>query len=64
MLIDAENVRDAYDRAKGIMKDSGTGYVIPSITYTKFADVFRTSDFGAAPEGFVPVDSAETNIEA
>lgn len=64
MLIDAENVRDAYDRAKGIMKDSGTGYVIPSITYTKFADVFRTSDFGLVPEGFVPVDSAETNIEA
>ncbi len=50
MLIDAENVRDAYDRTKGIMKDSGTGYVIPSITYTKFADVFRMSDFDVAEE--------------
>jgi hypothetical protein len=46
------------------MKDSGTGYVIPSVTYTKFADVFRASDFGIAPEGFVPVDKTETTVEA
>ncbi len=64
MLIDAENVRDAYDRAKGIMKDSGTGYVIPSVVYTKFADVFRAADFDIAPEGFVPVESVEETQES
>ncbi len=64
MLLSAENVRDAYDRAKGIMKDSGTGYVIPSITYTKFADVYRSSDLSIAPEGFSPVEEVEDNYQA
>lgn len=62
MLLNAENVRDAYDKAKGIMKDSGTGYVIPSITYTKFADVYRASDLSIAPEGYVPVEEIDSSV--
>ncbi|MFK7757650.1 MAG: DUF4494 domain-containing protein [Flavobacteriales bacterium] len=64
MLLSAENVRDAYDRTKGIMKDSGTGYVIPSITYTKFEDVFHSADLNLAPEGFVPVSQAGEAFQA
>jgi len=56
MLVSAENLRDAYDRTKTIMKDSGTGYVIPSISYTKFVDIYRAANLSIAPAGFVPLE--------
>jgi len=59
MLLSAENVRDAYDRAKGIMKDNGTGYVIPAVTYTKFSDVYRAADLSIADTGHQGTDSGE-----
>ena len=40
ILIQAEDVRDAFDKTKEVMKGSITGYVIPSVTYTKILEVF------------------------
>jgi len=62
MLVAAENLRDAYDRTKTIMRDSGTGYVIPSITYTKFVDVYRAANLsGLTASSYAPsAESTET----
>ncbi|MCH2200081.1 MAG: DUF4494 domain-containing protein [Flavobacteriales bacterium] len=43
-LISAGDVRDAYDKTSDFLKTSISGYVIPSITYTKIVDVFPLAE--------------------
>ena len=46
MLVGGENIHEVYTQVKEIMKGYGSGYVIPSITYTKILEVYTASDQG------------------
>lgn len=44
MLVGGENILEVYNQVKEIMKGYGSGYVIPSITYTKILEVYTAAD--------------------
>jgi len=49
-LVAGENILDVYNKTKAVMKGYGTGYVIPSITYSKILEVYASDDSASLPE--------------
>lgn len=43
-LLSANDVRDAFDKVNDFLKTSISGFVIPSINYTKIVDIFPLSE--------------------
>ncbi len=43
-LVAGENIMEVYNKTKAVMKGYGTGYVIPSITYSKILEVYASDE--------------------
>jgi len=49
-LVAGENIMEVYNKTKTVMKGYGTGYVIPSITYSKILEVYASDESASVPE--------------
>lgn len=66
-LIEADDVKDAYEKTEKVLEGTISSYVIASITYTKILDVFLSSET-TVPEGhdmakLTPVANFEGEVE-
>lgn len=52
-MLEANDVKDAFDKTEMVLKGTISSYVIASITYTKVIDIFRADDI-KIPEGVDP----------
>jgi len=62
-MVAATDIEDAFLKTKDIMKGALTGYVVPSITYTKILEVFPYSEDerevrDLTEQGYVPMSEA------
>lgn len=48
-LVAGENILDVYNKTKAVMKGYGTGYVIPSIVYSKILEVYAADEAESMP---------------
>ncbi|MEM7161034.1 MAG: DUF4494 family protein [Bacteroidota bacterium] len=57
-LVAGENIMEVYNKTKTVMKGYGTGYVIPSITYSKILEVYAADE----SEGVSETSKPETEV--
>ncbi len=63
MLVQANNVKEAYENVQESMSGMTSDYTIPSVTESPILDVFPYSAEETIPENYKPVEEVETTEE-
>ena len=59
-LVGGENIHEVYNKTKAVMKGYGSGYVIPSISFSKILEVYASDDSAPVSE---PVEEQEEVLQ-